>query len=224
VHLSAVGWDVDTPADRVVRVAPADPVATVAGLRRIAADHHVLLATDLQRWAPDLASWVASHRMPVVGTVRGRVASEALLNVLAADVRIGSDQVEFEFGTGGDVVTDAATLAVLVRLVGSGTAGYWVLTRRTVSASEAAAAGLLQIVIGERELERASLEVASSIATGAPLALAYAKEALRRGAGLGLDAALDLEADLYTILHPTRDRQEGVDAFLEHRHPSFEGR
>ncbi len=41
---------------------------------------------------------------------------------------------------------------------------------------------------------------------------------------LTLNQGLNLEADLYFLLHTTKDRTEGIKAFQEKRDPVFEGR
>lgn len=84
-------------------------------------------------------------------------------------------------------------------------------------------AGLVQAVATKESLHEAARRIAKDIMRAAPLAVSYTKEALKRGRDLGLAAALELEADLYTLLQPTNDRREGVAAFLEHREARFKG-
>jgi enoyl-CoA hydratase len=57
-----------------------------------------------------------------------------------------------------------------------------------------------------------------------PIALRYAKEAVHKGMDMTLEEGLRLEADLYLLIHTTRDRTEGIQAFRERRTPRFEGR
>jgi enoyl-CoA hydratase/carnithine racemase len=66
--------------------------------------------------------------------------------------------------------------------------------------------------------------LASRVAERGPIALRYAKEAVRQGLEMSLDQGLRLELDLSVILQTTADRAEGVKAFLEKRKPEFEGR
>jgi enoyl-CoA hydratase/carnithine racemase len=55
------------------------------------------------------------------------------------------------------------------------------------------------------------------------LALRYAKEAIYKGMDMTLEQGLRLEADLYCLLHTTKDRTKGIEAFKEKKSPNFEG-
>jgi enoyl-CoA hydratase/carnithine racemase len=56
-----------------------------------------------------------------------------------------------------------------------------------------------------------------------PLALRQAKHAIRMGADRSLEDGLQLEIDAYKALLPSRDRQEGLKAFVEKRKPNYRG-
>jgi enoyl-CoA hydratase/carnithine racemase len=56
-----------------------------------------------------------------------------------------------------------------------------------------------------------------------PIALRYAKEAILQGLDMTLEQGLRLEADLYFILHTTRDRTEGIKAFQKKRKAKYKG-
>ena len=66
--------------------------------------------------------------------------------------------------------------------------------------------------------------MADKIADQSPISLTFAKEAVNKGMDLTLDQGLRLEADLYYLIHTTRDRSEGIKAFREKRRAQFEGR
>jgi enoyl-CoA hydratase len=66
--------------------------------------------------------------------------------------------------------------------------------------------------------------LAEKIAANAPLAVAAALEAARRGLDLDLDQGLRLESTLFGILGSTKDMHDGLSAFVEKRKPTFEGR
>jgi enoyl-CoA hydratase/carnithine racemase len=66
--------------------------------------------------------------------------------------------------------------------------------------------------------------IAQTLASKAPLAMSYAKEAVNKGLDVTLEQGLRLEADLYFLLHTTADRTEGITAFLQKRKPDYEGK
>ena len=66
--------------------------------------------------------------------------------------------------------------------------------------------------------------IAAVIASRGPLATRLAKEAIWRGLAQPFEQALRFETDLTLLLQTTKDRAEGVRAFLEKRSPQFEGK
>jgi enoyl-CoA hydratase/carnithine racemase len=93
-----------------------------------------------------------------------------------------------------------------------------------LDAAAAYRCGLVSRVIPSGDFEAQTDALAARIAANGPIALRYAKEAILNGIELPLDQALRYELDLSVILQTTRDRAEGVQAFLEKRRPRFEGR
>ena len=223
-------WRLSDPAAGVAAIAfigdrdsPSHSDAALSALLATCNDR-VIVAENVADW-PNVGARLQAHPMPVVTVVQGVLAGDRLLAAVSSDIRIGSENLELRFARDDHrPLADRAIVTSLAALVGAGTASYWLLTRRTVTASEAHEAGLLQQVVPDPEAVDAAVAVATAIAQAAPLAVAYAKDAVARGARMGLLDALDLECDLYSILHTTRDRAEGVRSFLEHDRPHFEGR
>ncbi len=79
-------------------------------------------------------------------------------------------------------------------------------------------------VLEPAELLPRARAVAEEIATRAPLAVAAAKRALRRGADLPLADGIALERQLFCGLFATPDQKEGMRAFLDKRLPNWTGR
>ncbi|MDP6958971.1 MAG: enoyl-CoA hydratase-related protein, partial [Planctomycetota bacterium] len=64
-------------------------------------------------------------------------------------------------------------------------------------------------------------ELAAKILKKAPLATRMAKSGLNLQAGT--DAAIQFEIAAQTVLYETKDKLEGMTAFLEKRKPNFTG-
>ncbi|MFB6179286.1 MAG: enoyl-CoA hydratase-related protein, partial [Halorientalis sp.] len=59
--------------------------------------------------------------------------------------------------------------------------------------------------------------------TKSPVALELAKQAIRQSSRTDLDAGIEYEAELFVQLFATRDKDEGIAAFLDGREPEFTG-
>jgi enoyl-CoA hydratase len=68
------------------------------------------------------------------------------------------------------------------------------------------------------------MQLAEKIASKAPIALQFAKEAVKFASRSNLDEGLRREIDLFSLCFSTEDKKEGVSAFLEKRKPEFKGR
>jgi enoyl-CoA hydratase/carnithine racemase len=112
----------------------------------------------------------------------------------------------------------------LARLVGRGEALRLLLLGEAIDAREALRIGLVSAVAPREKLLEDAWTLAQRMASRGPLALRYAKEAVRQGLEQPLDQALRFETDLTVILQTTEDRAEGVRAFLDKRDPKFKGR
>jgi enoyl-CoA hydratase/carnithine racemase len=95
--------------------------------------------------------------------------------------------------------------------------------RGPVPAAELLEAGFVSSVTAPGAALAEARRVASVIASRGPIATRLAKEAIWRGLGQPLPQALRFETDLTLLLQTTKDRAEGVGAFLEKRAPIFTG-
>ena len=112
----------------------------------------------------------------------------------------------------------------LVRAVGKFNAMRMLLTGRPVSAREAQVMGLVSVVLPDKEVMGEALAMARTIAAMPPLAAMQIKEVVLAGVDASLEAALMLERKANQLLFATRDQKEGMQAFIDKRKPTFEGR
>jgi enoyl-CoA hydratase/carnithine racemase len=172
-----------------------------------------------------LAEPVAGLDRPVLAAVHGDAIGQGLELVLSCDMRIASEKCRFGFPQikKGHIPCDGGTQR-LSRLVGRAKALEMILMGEMIDAQEAFRIGLVNQVVSSEALMKAAIDMAREIAGKGPVALRYAKEAVVKGMDLTLEEGLRLEADLYLLIHTTRDRTEGIQAFRRKRTPRFEGR
>jgi enoyl-CoA hydratase len=111
----------------------------------------------------------------------------------------------------------------LARVCGLGVAKDLILTGRVVDADEALRIGLVNGVFEPGELMEKTLEVARTIASAGPLAVAAAKVAVNHALQGDHVENLEAEADSFGELFSSHDAKEGLTAFVEKRVPEFTG-
>ena len=112
----------------------------------------------------------------------------------------------------------------LARVCGLGVAKELILTGRVIDADEALRIGLVNGVFEPQELLEKTREMAATIASKGPLALAAAKTALNHALQGDHVENLESEASRFGELFASEDAKEGMTAFAEKRPATFEGR
>jgi enoyl-CoA hydratase/carnithine racemase len=83
---------------------------------------------------------------------------------------------------------------------------------------------LVHKVVPKKDLTEVTMKMAKEMASKGPIALRYTKEAVYKGMDMTLEQGLRLEADLYLLIHTSKDRSEGIQAFRDKKTPKFEGK
>jgi enoyl-CoA hydratase/carnithine racemase len=153
--------------------------------------------------------------LPVVFVFEGPLRGSQTELALAADIRVCSTAASMQGRLSGNsrvrtLANDADALALF-------------LGREILSADALLNAGLVSRVAPAGQALEEARALAETIAIRGPIATRLAKEAIWRGLGQPLDQALRFETDLTLLLQTTKDRAEGVRAFLEKRPPIFTG-
>jgi len=140
------------------------------------------------------------------------------LVIAADDARIG--QPEITLGCYPPVA-----VAHLPGAIGFHKASEMILLGEPVTAGEAERLGLVNKVVPRKRMTETVDGYVGTLLTKSSAVLALAKRALREGAGRHFESALDRAHELYVReLIRTEDMQEGMQAFLEKRQPSWKNK
>ena len=195
--------------------------ADVAAMRGMGPAEARALSARGQR----VADRLESLRVPVVAAINGVCVGGGCELALACDVRVCAATRE-DRPAGGHARHRAragAAASGFARLVGVGLATEMILTGSPVEADAALRHGLVTHVHPPEELHERAIGLAGELASRPPLALAAARELVRRAAG-DTAAGLAHERDAFGLIFASEDAAEGVAAFLDKRPPRFRGR
>jgi enoyl-CoA hydratase len=91
------------------------------------------------------------------------------------------------------------------------------LTGRLIDAPEAERLGLISRVVAKGKALEAALEIAPQLASRAPFAVRFAKEAVHHAVSVGLEEGLRLERRLFHLTFATDELHEGMRQFIAKR-------
>lgn len=177
-----------------------------------------------KRWHR-LTAAIEELAKPVIAAIEGFCITGGLELALACDVRIAAEGSSFAITSSKiGTVAGAGGTQRLPRIVGIAHALEILFAADPIDAREAYRIGLVNRLTPQGGALEAAKALVNTYAQRAPLSLALAKRAVRRGIQMDLASALEFETFLVTTIYGTQDRQEGISAFLEKRMPRFEGR
>jgi enoyl-CoA hydratase len=186
--------------------------------------HHRRARQVLEACLNRLFARIDDFPKPTIAAMNGHALGGGMEMALACDFRIAVAGAKLGFPEVGlGILPGAGGTQRLPRLVGLGRAKELILTGDPVDAERALELGMVHRVVPRESLASATLELAEKLASRAPVALRLAKAALNLSARVPLDSGLAFEVLSQTVLFETKDKKEGVTAFLEKRKPKFQG-
>jgi enoyl-CoA hydratase len=180
-----------------------------------------------EAYAADIfAGWAdfAQLRTPVIAAVSGFALGGGCELALMCDFIIAAESAKFgqpEIKLG--VIPGMGGSQRLTLAIGKSKASDLILTGRMIGADEAERCGLVSRVVPSEKLMEEALAAAEAIAAHGKLAVMAAKEAIGRAFEGPLSEGLRFERRLIHALFSTKDKSEGMRAFLEKRPPRFMG-
>lgn len=159
---------------------------------------------------------------PVIAAVNGFALGGGCELAMSCDIRIASEKAVFgqpEANLG--LMPCFGGTQRLPRLVGTGLAKELIYTCRQVKAQEAKEIGLANKVVPAETLLEEAKAMMAMILSKSPIAIGYCKTAINRGADTDLRNGLEIEKECWAVVFGTKDKEEGISAFLEKRTPQF---
>jgi enoyl-CoA hydratase/carnithine racemase len=164
---------------------------------------------DFTRMTGDLVKAMRACPQPIVAAVDGICAGAGAMVALAADMRLGG--------------ADMGACTLLPRMIGQGRASELLYTGRAMTAEEGAAWGFFNALHGSGQIGEAAQALAAQLAAGPTFAHGVTKKLLHQEWNMGVDEAIEAEAEAQAICMQTRDFHRAYEAFVAKQKPVFEG-
>lgn len=213
------------PAVRVVVVAAAGK-AFCAGhdLKEMRSHPEKEFQSSLFEQCSHMMLTIVRMPQPVIARVHGIATAAGCQLVAACDLAVAADTAQFAT-SGIRVGLFCSTPAVAVsRNLSRKRALEILLTGEFIDAQTAANEGLINYAVPAEELDAAVQRLAGAIVAKSPLAIAMGKEMFYHQLEMGMEDAYTYAADVMACNMMAEDAQEGIDAFIEKRAPTWKGR
>ncbi|HWK44012.1 MAG TPA: enoyl-CoA hydratase family protein [Stellaceae bacterium] len=177
------------------------------------------------RMTGDLVKAMRACPQPIIAAIDGVCAGAGAILAMASDLRYGTPEskVAFLFTRVGLAGCDMGACAILPRLIGHGRASELLYTGRAMDGAEAERWGFYARLVGPDRLLAEATETAARLASGPGFAHAMTKRMLHQEWDMGIDQAIEAEAQAQAICMATQDFTRAFEAFAAKRKPVFEG-
>jgi enoyl-CoA hydratase/carnithine racemase len=162
---------------------------------------------------------------PIVAAVDGICVGAGAILAMASDIRFGTarSKVAFLFVRVGLSGADMGACALLPRIIGQGRASDLLYTGRAMDGAEAERWGFFNRLVEADALLPDAQALAHSLADGPSFAHAMTKKCLHLEWDMGVDAAIDAEAEAQAVCMETEDFARAYRAFVTKTPVVFEG-
>ncbi|MBA3477669.1 MAG: enoyl-CoA hydratase family protein [Lautropia sp.] len=177
------------------------------------------------RMTGDLVKAMRAAPQPIVAAIDGICAGAGAIIAMASDLRYGTAQskVAFLFVRVGLAGADMGACNILPRIIGSGRAAELLYTGRAMDGAEAERWGFYNKVCEPAALLQEAQASAAKLADGPTFAHAMTKRCIHQEWSMGIDDAIEAEAQAQAICMQTKDYERAYLAFVNKQKPSFEG-
>jgi enoyl-CoA hydratase/carnithine racemase len=189
----------------------------------VAMDMKGLLA--FTRMTGDFVKAMLNCGKPIISAVDGVAVGAGAIIAMSSDIRIATPEAKtaFLFTRVGLAGCDMGACAILPRIIGQGRAAELLYTGRTMSATEGERWGFYNRLVAADALEADAMDLARRIVSGPTFAHGITKTQLNQEWSMGLDQAIEAEAQAQAICMQTKDFERAYHAFVAKQKPVFEG-
>ena len=177
------------------------------------------------RMTGDLVKAMLGCGKPIISAVDGVAVGAGAIITMASDMRIATPEAKtaFLFTRVGLAGCDMGACAMLPRIIGQGRAADLLYTGRVMSAEEGERWGYYSRLVSSEDLHKTALDMAERIAAGPNFAHSITKTQLNHEWSMGLDQAIEAEAQAQAICMQTQDFHRAYHAFVAKEKPDFKG-
>lgn len=177
------------------------------------------------RMTGDVVKAMRACPQPVIAAIDGICAGAGSMLALGSDIRLGTERSKtaFLFTRVGLAGCDMGACALLPRVIGQGRAAELLYTGRSMSGTEGERWGFFNSLHAPELLLAAAQALAQGLADGPTFAHGMTKKMLQQEWNMGVDEAIEAEAQAQAICMATNDFHRAYHAFVAKQKPVFEG-
>ncbi|WP_404420683.1 enoyl-CoA hydratase family protein [Thalassospira australica] len=180
---------------------------------------------EFTRMTGDLVKAIIGCGKPVIAAVDGICVGAGAIIAMASDLRIATpaSKTAFLFTRVGLAGCDMGACAILPRIIGQGRAAELLYTGRSMSADEGERWGFFNRLVEGDVLEAEAIALATRISEGPNFGHMMTKTMLAQEWNMGIEQAIEAEAQAQAICMQTEDFNRAYKAFVAKEKPVFEG-
>lgn len=177
------------------------------------------------RMTGDVVKAMRACPQPIVAAIDGICAGAGAMLALGSDLRFGTERskIHFLFNRVGLAGCDMGACALLPRVIGQGRASDLLYTGRGLGGAQALEWGFYNRLCTPDTLISDAVTMAQDIAAGPVFANAMTKNMLQQEWNMGVDQAIEAEAQAQAICMMTNDFHRAYHAFVAKQKPVFKG-
>ncbi len=189
-----------------------------------ATNRQIDMGSGLEKGYHPILRRLRNLNMPIVTAVNGAAAGVGMSFALMGDMVLAAKSAFFlqAFRRIG-LVPDGGSTWILPRLVGIARAREMSLLGERVKADQALAWGMVNRVYDDDALMDEAIKLSKNLASGPTIALTLTRHLFWNSLNNSYEEQIDLERQGQQRAGLTKDREEGVRAFVEKRDAQFKG-